>query len=1644
MIGTRWRRRVVLALGYALLGVVSCGDPLSPDAEDEVARIDVTPTSVQLVVGDTRTATARVVDAAGNPVTERRVFWATQNPGVATVSQSGVITATAVGTTQIAASAGGKSGVVQVTVGSRPVSQVRMVPANTSVLAGATVQLRADPVDATGTAVTGRPVIWASSSSATATVTSTGLVTGVAPGSANITATVDGVAGTTIVTVTPVPVATVTVSPNTGTVVSGQTLQLSATTASATGQTLTGRVVTWTSSASQIATVSSTGSVSGVAAGAVTITATSEGRTGSARLTITDIPVSEVRVTPNTATVAAGRTTQLTAVVVDANNTVLPRAVAWTTDQPAVATVSQSGLVTAINNGAARISASAGGVSGVATVTVTAVPVATVRITPNGGNLVVGRTLQLAATAVDGQGNDLPGRVITWISGAPSVATVAQDGVVTAIGPGSAVVFAATEGVSASVNITVSNVGVASVQISPPSGTVPQGQSLQLSATARDAAGNILTGRPVVWTSSNEAIATVGSTGRVVGIGAGATTITATVDGVAASGTFTVTPLPVGIVSVSPATSTLIAGQTVQLQVNLFAANGTPLASQGRVVSWTSVTPAVATVSPFGVVTAVANGQAAINATVEGIIGSALVTVSAIPVASVTLAPASVTLNQGQSAAVAATARDASGNVLTGRPVTWSSSDPTRATVSTSSTGATNTITAVAAGSATISAVVGGVQGVSAVTVTAVPIASITVTPTPSNVVEGNSVTLTATARDASNNVLTGRTISWSSNNPAVSVSSAGVVTSGVNAAPGQSATIRAESPSGGVGGSTPFGNATVNVTFAPVATVSLAPSTGLSVPTLQTISGFTPQLQNAAAQALNTTGRTVTWTSLTPAIATVNASTGAITGVAVGTAQIQVSVSSPGQSPPVTAQGTVTVSNVPVASVTISPTGGTVHLGGIYRRTYTAVMRDAGGNVLPGRTVVWTDQNLGIISANATTGEVTGLTLGSEILTATSEGVSSTTTITTDLVAVSAVNVTPASATLNANVNPTQALSASPRDSANNVISGVALGGRPTSWGSDNTAVATVNGTSGLVTAVGPGAASITATIGGTPGFSVITVVNPVASILMGVTPDTLILPGSLPGSVTVRDAGSSPLSGRTITLTSANPAQATVSPGSGTSNGSGQLSFTVTGVAGGAGPFNITATSEGISQTFAVKMLNPVNAVGLTTASDSVIGTGTAASPAIATLRDVGNVVLSGRPIVFTSSNPAVATISNTPSTSGTGTITTVALGSTTLTATSEGKSGSYMFRVLPPVNTIVLSTVGDSVIGTGTLPVTAELRDASNAILTGRPITWSVTPAMGLATVSASGVVTGVAPGNIVVQASVEGKTQTVNLRVLPAITAIALTPATDSLIGPGTINLTATATTTGGAGVQGRPLAITSSDPTKATVAPASGNTTAAGQVSLTLTQVAYGNTTLSVTAEGQSATRLMRFLAPVATVALTAPADSIIGTNTMQLQATLRDANNNVLTGRPITFAPLTDAAADMTATGLITGKGNTTAGTVNYTATSEGQSSPVFAVRILRSVATLVWNPSGATVAANATVSLDLTLLDGGSSGLPGRVCTFTSADPMKATVSPSGISNLSGVISVSVTGVASTAGAAIQITATCEGVTLGAGVTVS
>ena len=510
------------------------------------------------------------------------------------------------------------------------------------------------------------------------------------------------------------PVATVSVSPPSATVTAGQTFQLAATPRDANGNTLSGRAVTWASSSSGVATVSAGGLVTGVAAGSATITATSEGKSGTATVSVTPAPVASVTVTPSAAALAVGETAQITATPRDANGNALSgRTVTWATSNAAVATVNGNGLVTGVAAGSATITATSEGKSATAAVTVTQTPVAvaSVSVSPASGSVATGQTLQLTATPRDANGNALSGRVVTWGSSNTAAATVNGTGLVSGVATGTATISATSEGKSGTSGVTVTPVPVASVSVTPASASVTAGQMVQLTATVRDAAGNVLTGRVVTWGSSNTAAATVNGSGLVTGVAAGSATISATSEGQTGTAALTVTPVPVASVSVTPTSASVTAGQTIQLAATEQDASGNVLS--GRVVTWSSSNTSLATVSASGLVRGMAAGSVTITATSEGKTGTAAVTVTLAPVASVSVTPASAIVTTGQTVQLTATLRDAGGNILTGRVVTWGSNNTGVATVN-----GNGLVSALTIGLAAITATCEGKSDTSNVTVT--------------------------------------------------------------------------------------------------------------------------------------------------------------------------------------------------------------------------------------------------------------------------------------------------------------------------------------------------------------------------------------------------------------------------------------------------------------------------------------------------------------------------------------------------------------------------------------------------------------------------------------------------------------------------------------------------------------------------------------------------------------------------------------------------------------------------------------------------------------------------------------------------------------------------------------------------------------
>src|SRR5439155_988163 len=373
--------------------------------------------------------------------------------------------------------------------------------------------------------------------------------------------------------------------------------------------------------------------------------------------------VTRLAVSPKNVTLLPNQTTDLMAVGLTAGGDTGTIAVSWSVTGGTMLDTSanggrhyghyksgtQPGQYKVIGNG------NPGGLSDTTTVVVNPVPVASVSVSPVASGVTVGQTAQLSATTRDSAGNVLTGRTVTWASSNSGVATVSGTGLVMGVTAGTATITAISEGQSGQASLSVSNVPVATVTVSPASASVTVGQTAQLTATAKDAAGNALSGRAITWTSSNSGVATVTGTGLVTSVGAGRTctvlglssstaygfqlvayrgtlgvdavfgALSNTVSGTTAAGA----PKPVASVTVSPTSASVTVGGTQQFTATLRDASGAVLT--GRTVTWTSTALNVATVSAGGLVSALLAGTTTITATSEGKSGTATTTVTALP-----------------------------------------------------------------------------------------------------------------------------------------------------------------------------------------------------------------------------------------------------------------------------------------------------------------------------------------------------------------------------------------------------------------------------------------------------------------------------------------------------------------------------------------------------------------------------------------------------------------------------------------------------------------------------------------------------------------------------------------------------------------------------------------------------------------------------------------------------------------------------------------------------------------------------------------------------------------------------------------------------------------------------------------------------
>jgi trimeric autotransporter adhesin len=665
--------------------------------------------------------------------------WSSSAQNVATVDSTGKVTAVFSGTATITAALGSVSASTTVTVNPQLVS-IAVTPAKPQIAKETTQQFTATGSfnDGTHQNLTSQ-VSWSSSDNNIASVNNSpglqGLATGLIPGTVTITATSGAISGSAQLNVSNANLVSIAVTPANSTMNLATLQQFTATGTfdDSTTQNISG-IVTWSSSTPGVATVTATGLVSAVGKGSTTISASDGSISASTGVTVSLANVTSLHITPDPAQIAIGTNRQMiaTATLNDGStlDVTITNGVNWTSSNTAVATIGQgNGLAVSKSVGPTTISVTFGSQSASTSLDVTAATITSISVAPNNTTIAPGTNQRFTATGTfsDGSTQNITG-VSNWASNNSNLATVGNSsggskGLATGISQGTANIsasFTTPGGPSAtgSAALNVSGAELLEVDVAPQNFVVAPATGVQYSATGQFSDGSSQSVTLAAnWTSSSTSVAGVSSSGLATGNSPGTTTITATLGSVSGSSNLLVTASPLVSLKITAPNNGMIAQQSPeQLIATGTFADGTNQNVTGA-VKWTSSSSSVATVnngSTFrGVLMAIAPGSTTVTALLNGIVGSADITVTNATITSIAVAPSSSSITLGSSQGFTATANisDGSAQDIT-RFAKWTSSDPNVAIVSPSGDAST-----AGTGTTTIGASMNGVTGQAVLTV---------------------------------------------------------------------------------------------------------------------------------------------------------------------------------------------------------------------------------------------------------------------------------------------------------------------------------------------------------------------------------------------------------------------------------------------------------------------------------------------------------------------------------------------------------------------------------------------------------------------------------------------------------------------------------------------------------------------------------------------------------------------------------------------------------------------------------------------------------------------------------------------------------------------------------------------------------------
>ncbi|MBQ4026277.1 MAG: Ig-like domain-containing protein, partial [Bacteroidales bacterium] len=504
----------VVALGVTALSVNSC-----KNKETEILVTGVKVSTPTLTINEGETATISFTVEPSN-ASNKGVSFTSSDTSVVTVDENGVVTAVGPGTATITITTkdGSYTATVTVTVKGKSVavSGVSLDIVEVTIKEGDSVTLTATvkPDDAAD-----KSVSWSSSDDAVASVAD-GVVTGVKAGSATITVKTNdgGKTATCAVTVEAKPVAVESVSLDKSelTLEVGDEATLTATVSPADA---TDKEVSWSSSDPSVATVDEGGKVVAKAPGttAVTVTTKDGGKSASCAVTVKakGVAVESVSLDKSELTLVVGEDATLTATVKPDGAT--DKSVSWASDKEAVATVDESGKVSAKAEGEATITVTTkdGGKTATCKVTVKAaeVKVTGIKLDKSSITIGVGEEITLTPTI---EPDDATDKTVTWQSNDASVAAVDETGKVTGKAAGSATIIATTKDggfkATCSVKVTDAGVSVTGVSLNESEIVMEVGDGAKLWETVTPSTA---ANKKVTWSSDKPEVADVDDNGNV-------------------------------------------------------------------------------------------------------------------------------------------------------------------------------------------------------------------------------------------------------------------------------------------------------------------------------------------------------------------------------------------------------------------------------------------------------------------------------------------------------------------------------------------------------------------------------------------------------------------------------------------------------------------------------------------------------------------------------------------------------------------------------------------------------------------------------------------------------------------------------------------------------------------------------------------------------------------------------------------------------------------------------------------------------------------------------------------------------------------------------------------------------------------------